>query len=193
MEISVISKAELRERILEQRKALDETEKNGWDLQIFKKTAELGLEAAGTLYAYASVRGETETGALIDWYLKQGARVALPRVEITEKGKQMRFYYIASKEDLVPGYFGIPEPDKTCRPADCPTAPVLVPGVAFSENLSRMGYGGGFYDRFLGAEPQHRKIGLCYEFQMQDKLECGPHDIGMDLVVTQDRILKKQE
>lgn len=94
---------------------------------------------------------------------------------------------IGSLEDLAPGYKGIPEPA-----APAPTAPeadvIVVPGVAFTAGGTRLGYGGGFYDRYL-AEATGTRIGLCYDFQIVEDLPAGPHDIPMDRIVTEARVI----
>lgn len=187
MEKSVTSKAELRKAVLEQRKRLSREESAAWDQQILESVKSLNLEQHGTVYAYISVRGETGTEGLIDWYLDQGVRVAVPRV----KGKTMDFYYIRSREDLEPGGFGIPEPKRECEPAEDCLAPVIVPGVAFSEQFERTGYGAGFYDRFFEREPQHEKIAVCYDFQLSEAIESEPHDVRMDSVITPTRFLRR--
>ena len=188
METSVISKAELRKTILAERTRLTESETELWDRQILETLKSLNLERHGTVYCYISVRGETGTGQLIAWYLKQGARVAVPRV----KGKTMDFYYIRSMEELEPGCFGIPEPSAQCEPASDSAAPVIVPGVAFSRRFERTGYGAGYYDRFFAREPRHEKIALCYDFQLTGALESEPHDVLMDRIVTPTSFLSRR-
>lgn len=188
MGISVTSKAELRKTILEQRTRLTEAEKKLWDQQILELVSSLKLESHGTVYCYISVRGETGTEGLIERYLKQGARVAVPRV----KGRNMDFYYIRSLEDLEPGCFGIPEPSPKCELAAALQAPVIVPGVAFSERFERTGYGAGYYDRFFEREPFHRKAAVCYDFQLSPAIQSEPHDILMDDIITPTRFLQRK-
>lgn len=72
-------------------------------------------------------------------------------------------------------------------------APVIVPGVAFGQDFSRLGYGGGYYDRFFEREPDHRKIGICYEFQMETALPSEDFDVKMDVIATPDRCLAREE
>ena len=188
MGISVTSKADLRKKVLELRKNLKEEETAGWDNAIFQKIKEMELEKQfDTIYCYISVRGETGTEALIRWYLEQGVKVAVPRV----KGKEMDFYYIDRFEDLEPGCFGIPEPNKGCRLAECQEAPVIVPGVAFSERFERTGYGAGYYDRFFEKEPQHKKIAICYDFQIAEAIAVDQYDVLMDQIITPERKLSR--
>ena len=117
----------------------------------------------------------------------QGLKVAVPRV----KGREMAFYYIDCFEDLEPGCFGIPEPKKSCMTAEETDAPVIVPGVAFSERFERTGYGAGYYDRFFEKEPQHRKIAICYDFQIAEAIAVDQYDVLMDQIITPGRELSR--
>ena len=81
------------------------------------------------------------------------------------------------------GYAGIPEPVADEPVADDPHALVLMPGLAFDPEGHRIGYGGGFYDKFLAAEPEHPTLALCYDFQMLPKLETEEFDIPVDCVL----------
>lgn len=200
MEKSVISKAELRKQILECRKALTAEGAAGeragetdlWDEEIKKRLLSLSpleKEHTETVYCYISVRGETGTNEIIRHYLQEGFRVAVPRV----KGKSMDFYYIKKFEDLKPGGFGIPEPDAFCEKAECESAPVIVPGVAFSRRFERTGYGAGYYDRFFEKEPNHEKIAVCYDFQLTEAIAVEAHDILMDYVITPSECLWRKE
>ena len=191
MEKLQMSKAELRSEILKQRAELAAEQQAPMDQKILERLMAEKLEQneTGTVYLYAGVRGETRTERILDWLLREQVRVAYPRV----RGKEMDFYYIASAEDLEPGCFGIPEPKSSCLKAMDTTAPVIVPGVAFSEQFERTGYGAGYYDRFFAKEPLHQKIAICYEFQMRESLASEPHDIPMDQIVTEERSLKRRE
>ena len=81
------------------------------------------------------------------------------------------------------GYAGIPEPILDAPVAEDKTALVLMPGLAFDDQGHRIGYGGGFYDKFLSREPEHPTVALCYEFQMVEKLETEAFDIPVDTVI----------
>ena len=95
----------------------------------------------------------------------------------------MRFIYIEDLQAVSDGYAGIPEPIADEPVADDPAALVLMPGLAFDRAGHRIGYGGGFYDRFLENEPNHPTVALCYSFQMMDHLDTEEHDIPVDLVL----------
>ena len=81
------------------------------------------------------------------------------------------------------GYSGIPEPILDEPVADDETALVLMPGLAFDPQGHRIGYGGGFYDKFLASEPNHPTLALCYDFQMLPYLETEEFDMPVDSVL----------
>ena len=136
--------------------------------------------ACRSLYAYLSFNQEVRTNAIIERAWADGKRVAVPKVV----GKEMVFIWLDSFDQLGPGYYGIPEPIENGPVADDETALILMPGLAFDPEGHRVGYGGGFYDRFLEAEPNHPLVALCYDFQMFDHLEVEAHDIPVGRVIT---------
>ena len=109
-----------------------------------------------------------------------GKRVAVPKVY---GETDMRFLWLDDPARIAPGAYGIPEPVDDGPEADDPAALVLMPGLAFDPQGHRLGYGGGFYDRFLAAEP-HPTIALCYAFQLLPQLETEAHDIPVDAVLS---------
>ena len=133
-----------------------------------------------TVYIYASFGGEADTFGLMDALWQQGLSVALPRVA----GDRMDFYLVRGREDLIPGFQDIQEPAGYCAKADCPQAVVITPGTAFTREGKRMGYGGGFYDRFFSEEPEHKRVAVCYPFQIFPELPTEEHDRWMDVVLT---------
>lgn len=134
---------------------------------------------AKTVYGYLPYNQEVRTWALLEQALKDGKKVAVPKVY----GDEMRFIYMTDLTAVNTGYAGIPEPIADEPIADDPTALVLMPGLAFDREGHRIGYGGGFYDRFLENEPNHPTVALCYRFQLLDHLDTEDHDIPVDLVL----------
>lgn len=132
-----------------------------------------------SIYAYLSYNQEVRTDALIRRAIQDGKRVAVPKVY----GDEMRFLWLDDPDQVAPGAYGIPEPIADEPIANDDTALVLMPGLAFDPEGRRLGYGGGFYDRFLAKEPNHPLVALCYGFQMFDHLETEAHDIPVDLVI----------
>ena len=171
----MLDKRALRREIAAQKRALSPA-------QIEAASADLTAQllahplfrAARSLYAYLSYNQEVRTLPIIRQAQAIGKRVAVPKVY----GDEMRFLWLDDPDQVAPGAYGIPEPI-----ADDDTALVLMPGLAFDPEGRRLGYGGGFYDRFLAKEPNHPLVALCYGFQMFDHLETEAHDIPVDLVI----------
>ena len=134
---------------------------------------------AKTLYGYLPYNQEVRTEPILLQALKDGKKVAVPKVY----GDTMRFIYLEDMNGIENGYAGIPEPVADEPVAADETALVLMPGLAFDKEGHRIGYGGGFYDKFLSAEPDHPTVALCYDFQMLPNLETEEFDVPVDLVL----------
>ena len=150
-------KAVLRKEMKERLKGLPEGRKRELDEALCRQLLSLPeFSAPRTVYAYASLSWEPDTWEILRALLSRGFRLALPRVE----GREMRFYFVPDLKELSQSSMKIWEPKADAVPADDPEALVLVPGMAFSRDGARLGKGGGFYDRFLAAEPNHKTVAL---------------------------------
>ena len=175
-----MDKKELRRAIRERKRAMTEEE-------IVSRSAKLGAlftqsdayKNAKTIYGYLPYNQEVRTVPMLEQALKDGKRIAVPKVY----GDEMKFLYLDDLTKVSKGYAGIPEPIADGPVADDTTALVLMPGLAFDPQGHRIGYGGGFYDKFLAAEPNHPTLALCYEFQMLPVLDTEEHDIPVDTVL----------
>lgn len=136
-------------------------------------------QQAKTIYGYLPYNQEVRTVPMLQRALDEGKRVAVPKCY----GDEMRFIYLDDLAKVESGYCGIPEPIADGPIADDPTALVLMPGLAFDRQGHRIGYGGGFYDKFLASEPEHPTLALCYDFQMMEHLETEEFDIPVDCVL----------
>lgn len=146
-------------------------------------------QEAETLFVYVDCKHETETSDLIRQAWADGKRTAVPKVI----GENMKFFYITSLEnDLEEGYFGIREPyekNPADEAADREGSLMLMPGVAFDEARHRIGYGGGFYDRYLEAHPGLRTAALAFEFQVKAEVPFEKFDILPGRIVTEKRVI----
>lgn len=142
---------------------------------------------ADRLLVYVSYGAEVSTHELIRRALTENRKVYCPRVE----GDKITFYRIFSFSDLRPGYRGIPEPEAgrerfEVNASGCHDRTVIiVPGTAFDPDGHRIGYGGGYYDRFLGEFPGSSRpfcVGLGFDCQLTKITPCE-HDVDMDLVL----------
>lgn len=134
---------------------------------------------AKTVYGYLPYNQEVRTVPLLEQAIRDGKRVAVPKVY----GEEMRFIYMTDLTKAEKGFGGIPEPVSDEPVAEDPEALVLMPGLAFDKEGHRIGYGGGFYDRFLEQEPNHPTVALCYDFQVLPGLQTEEHDIPVDCVL----------
>ena len=175
-----MDKKELRRAIREQKRAMTQE-------QIVTASERLGelfvnceeYQKATTIYGYLPYNQEVRTVPMLEQAIRDGKRVAVPKVY----GDEMRFICMTDLTRVEKGYAGIPEPVDDGPVAEDPTALVLMPGLAFDPQGHRIGYGGGFYDKFLEKEPNHPTLALCYDFQMLPKLETESHDIPVDWVI----------
>lgn len=134
---------------------------------------------AKTIYGYLPYNQEVRTVPMLEQALRDGKQVAVPKVY----GEEMKFHYLTDLSRVETGYAGIPEPIGDELVAEDETALVLMPGMAFDREGHRIGYGGGFYDKFLAGEPEHPTVALCYDFQVLPQLETEEFDVPVDLVL----------
>ena len=175
-----MDKSALRKEIREKKRAMTEE-------QIQAASRRLGelfcacdaYKQAKTIYGYLPYNQEVRTVPMLEQALRDGKQVAVPKV----MGDEMRFIYMTDLSQVEKGYAGIPEPVADGPVAEDTTALVLMPGLAFDPQGHRIGYGGGFYDRFLAAEPNHPTVALCYDFQLLPALETEEFDIPVDCVL----------
>ena len=136
------------------------------------------------VYTYISYRREADTRRLVRELWKRGIPVAAPQA----KDGRMEFYRIRSESDLTAGYRGIPEPVCGCEKASKERALVIVPGAVFDLQGYRIGYGGGYYDRFLPLACNAVKIALCRAVLLEPVLPRECHDVRADFVLTEDAL-----
>ena len=120
------------------------------------------------------------TGFIIEAAWRDSKEVAVPKVV----GQDMVFYKLTDFAQLEKGYFGIPEPARG-EIVQWEDAMMVMPGVAFDKENHRIGYGGGFYDRFLEKHPQIRRVAVAFEFQMLPEVPTEPTDISPEIIVTE--------
>ena len=175
-----MDKKELRATIRARKRAMTEEEivsRSEKLMELFLKSD--AYKNANTIYGYLPYNQEVRTVPMLEQAMRDGKRVAVPKCY----GSEMKFIYLDDLTKVEKGYANIPEPIEDGPIGDDPTALVLMPGLAFDPQGHRIGYGGGFYDKFLSAEPTHPTLALCYEFQMLPVLETEEHDIPVDTVL----------
>lgn len=180
----------LRGILLAERGKLDQKLAYSRSMRICERIQALPeFEAASVVYGYIPVRGEVDVTPLLETCFKQGKRLALPRCLDTLG--HMAFFDIQSFSDLVPGAFHIPEPREGLEPLGVTEGLMLVPGVGFDRTCGRLGYGGGYYDRYISAALDVSYIAPAYAFQIVDLLPVEAHDARVNLIVTEEQIIER--
>ena len=175
-----MNKAQVRDWIRSRKQAIPEAELAEKSRILAARFLESeAYRRAKTLYGYVSYNQEVCTAEILRQALKDGKRVAIPKCY----GKQMLFRYVTDLNRIHRRKSGLPEPFDDEPLAQDPEALVLMPGLAFDREGHRIGYGGGYYDRFLTLEPNHPTVALCFDFQLLDHLDTEPYDIPVDLVL----------
>lgn len=153
-----------------------------------KVTALPAFKRADCMYIYMDFKNEVMTKLLIEEAWREGKKVAVPKVE----GKDLVFYVLKDYSQLKKGCMGIMEP-ASGEEACWEDALMIMPGVAFDTQNHRIGYGGGYYDRYLAARPEIKKVAVAFDFQILNQVPAKPWDILPQLIVTETRIFCKKE
>lgn len=189
------SKDQIRRAIRARRDSLDESERVFLSAGIVRRALTLQeYRQAKTVMLYCTHGSEVRTESLVDRAIADGKQVVMPKVsDIT--ACRMRVYGIRSRDALIPGAYGILEPDETyCSPiASSEVDIVFVPGVVFDTDGHRIGHGKGYFDRWMAALPAGRLVGLAYDFQVLERVPCEEHDIAVGTIVTDKRIIQCDE
>jgi 5-formyltetrahydrofolate cyclo-ligase len=180
------AKAAIRAELLAARRVLDEDVRRVLSLSIGERVVRLdAYRRAAVIHTYiGALDGEVETRDLVARALRSGKRVLCPRAE--RAPRRLEHYEIRSLDDLERTALGLSEPDpvRATRADPAEAGVVIVPGIAFDRAGWRIGYGAGFYDRFL-ATCEAATVGLAYSFQVRDALPHEAHDVAVDVVVTE--------
>ncbi|MBI5102290.1 MAG: 5-formyltetrahydrofolate cyclo-ligase [Nitrospirae bacterium] len=195
-------KASLRRELLGKRDGIPPALRSEKSLAIRKNLESLDeFKRAGVIFIFASFRSEVDTFTIISDALSSGKRVVLPKV--SKGDKTLELYEISGTDELVPGYMGIPEPfgiitgrDKTGSMSDRRRTIkqldiVIIPGAGFDAEGNRIGYGGGYYDRLLGGgQASVPIVAPAFEAQIAGSVPTEPHDIKVNIIVTEQRIIR---
>ncbi|MCI8616452.1 5-formyltetrahydrofolate cyclo-ligase [Parablautia intestinalis] len=189
----ISSKQELRSRHLAYRDSLSLRERKEKSERIWEQLkGERAFREAVNILVYMDYRSEVMTTGLVEELFRLEKRVFAPKVE----GMDIRFYQVDGMEDFVSGYQGIREPKgRPDRLFDLQRAKkeagyILVPLAVFDRERGRMGYGKGFYDRFLAAFPVLSSAGLAFACQMAGRVPVELHDKKPDIIITEKEIIR---
>lgn len=192
------TKRETRKRIIELRSKLNYYEMSEKSESIFERLFSMNQYAdAVTVLAYMSYRNEVLTRPFIKRCMRDGKKIAVPKVEVDKATLApygiLSLYEIKDLEnDVHTGFKGIPEPNspglRKVEPQEIDL--VVVPGVAFDLSRNRIGYGAGHYDKLLPLlRPDCLKVAVAYEMQLTEYIAPSAHDIAMDMVITEQRVV----
>ena len=186
----MVGKAEIRKSILQTRNAMTREEIAAASQEIVKKLTEMEeIRRASTLMVFLSFGSEVDTDDLIRWGWGEGKRIVVPLC--CPETRELMPCRIDGFDELETGHYGIREPKASSlqpvpqREIDA----VLIPAVAFDRRGCRIGYGGGYYDRFLPGVPRAAKIGAAFACQIVAEIPADPYDVTVDIIVTEADII----
>lgn len=208
MEKETMDKKEIRREVTERKDALTRAQVEEWSAKLKERFCSLpAYKDADCIYFYLTYNNEVQTVPILEQALADGKRVAVPVMlfsgnSFNKKGEPkrdyMEFLYINSMEECRPNFMGIPEPPEELvetepeRIADEKEVLILMPGLAFDKGGNRIGYGGGFYDKYLDSHPDSafQKIALGFDFQLYEQIPTEEHDEKMDLIITPSEVIE---
>ena len=182
------TKRDMRRRIVRLRDHQTESEMTERSDQICKRLFSIEMVAkTEDILLYADYGSEVRTGSIFARAKRMHKRIFYPRVE----GDELCFYKVEDPSELQVGFHGIQEPflQKRSTADFIYTAVAIVPGTVFSRDGYRIGYGKGFYDRFLARYPQVFKVGIAYDVQLVDTIPREAHDVRLNGLVTEEEAL----
>lgn len=186
-------KNDIRALMKNRREQLSESQRKAYNKKISERLFALDhFKECRMLFSYVSFGSEADTTTVIKTALEMNKRVFIPKVE----DKEMNFYAIYSLDGLIRSKFGILEPSGSDRPYlpdhnDDVKKIMLLPGLAFDKTGNRIGYGAGYYDRYLGRFPENEwlKIGIAFSFQIMENLPASDKDIRTDFIITDEELI----
>ena len=182
----------LRGGILAARDQLSPNERRWKNQAVTERLLALpGFAAARNVFVYVSFKSEVETLPLIEHCLQKGVRVSVP-LTMPAEHRLLAYAITDPSRDLAPGYCSIPEPRPTLPLVNPASIEIVVaPGSVFDAQGGRLGYGGGYYDRFLHtAAPQALRIGLAFDLQVVEAVPLESHDEQLDYLITETRTIR---
>jgi 5-formyltetrahydrofolate cyclo-ligase len=189
MEAFQRSKAALRYEFLRWRDNQPKARREAWSHDIARVLIDMLQEPRiCSVMGYFPIKSEADIRGAIEWCWRNGITVALPAVVAPQSGSKpvLKAFRVNAWKELAPGAYGIPSPDPERAEEIAPDHldVVMVPGAAFDRLGGRIGYGGGFYDRFLPLTPAKR-VGIAYSGQVVGQLPLAPFDCRVHIIVTE--------
>lgn len=184
----MLDKQSIRKYIKQERASLSKEQVSYYSNQISHHIFKLEeFKLCKTLFLYSSIGNEVETRQIAEDALKNNKKIAYPKTNL--KTKEMEFYYVDQLNQLTRGKVGSfsllePQDNQSNKVTPNQDTLIIVPGLAFDQHMYRIGYGGGFYDKYLQNYPSAVTVGICYDFQIIDNVLPENHDIPLQHIIT---------
>lgn len=190
------NKSAIRSQLLQKRNSISIQDRIEWSKKITTSIIEdYWLPKYSIFHCYCSYGSEVETTTLIQKVLSLNIQVAVPIVK-NSKG-ELTHSLITTSTNFEDGKFGIPQPtlitEITNEQLNKPEVVIIVPLVGFDRNCHRIGYGGGYYDRFLQQVPKSKKIGIAFSIQETNLIPIESTDIPLDEITTENQVFKRKD
>lgn len=187
-------KSQLRSRMSAKRDSIAKEDRLTKSIAIKDKLLELDcIRASKCILLYASYNSEVSTFAVMDECRKLGKHVAFPKCTLVDGVPNLEFYEVAKFSQLSAGYKGILEPDTNkynLKKVTGDIEAIVIPGICFDKSGNRMGYGKGFYDRFLSGRRVKAKVGIAFSEQIVENVPTEKYDLPMNIIVTDTEIIE---
>ncbi len=184
----MFTKKEIRDTVLDIRKSFDVNSLKIYSKIICNRVIKQQIYIdADNIALYMPISNEVWLDELLQDAYQKGKKVWLPRVI----DKTMNFYSYPKDSELIKGAYNIMEPasDEELIPTD--NTLIIMPGAAFSKDRARIGYGGGYYDKYLCVHPECKTIAVCYNFQILPWIPTDEHDIKPNIIISNEDIIDK--
>ncbi len=185
------SKDAIRQRIILLRECIPEHEREKASARIFERFFKLPeYQDCEYIFAFAGFNSEVSTLNAVFKMINSGKKVALPKVL---DSTHMEFFEVNKISDIKKSPMGIPEPAGELKLVKYKPEMILVPGSVFDTEYNRMGYGRGYYDRYLrgkGYDKYVWKVGLCFACQLVPNLPSEEHDVPVDMIITENEVIR---
>ena len=182
-----MNKKEIRKQILARRSELSDSEVHEISLVICDNIRKSkAYDNAADICLYMPINNEVDAALMVDRVIRDGKKVWLPRVH----GDEMDFYSFDKDTPVVIGTYNITEPDSDVVLEPNDKTLIVMPGAVFSVERDRIGYGGGFYDKYLDMHSQVKTVAACFDFQILDSIPSEDHDIKPLAIISEKRIIE---
>lgn len=186
-----MDKKSLRKIMREKRRSMDKNQKNLLDKELRERLFDSEeYQNSKIIFVYVSLEEEINTIEVIKKAFADGKIVTVPKIM---KNNEMKALKINSLDELTLGYCNILEPREDAQDLSNIVDLTIVPGLAFDNQNKRLGYGGGFYDKFFEKYKNSFKTALCYDYQFVETVYAEKYDVSVDMIISNIYIVRKKD